>query len=145
MKCWKYFFMGGERQLWGKAEVHLHFVLTWPEDVLYYYLWKVWISWNWYFPRACPMCIYCTLDHSLRAVTVIFVLIISGLFVSFNSVSGNWIKREKRSEWWANRKWRQNKTCSLIFCLAWSATENISLEHWSGFRPNGLISVDDVF
>ena len=111
--------MGGERQLWGKAEVHLHIVLTWPGE-------KVWISWNWYFPRACAMCIYCTLDHSLRAVAVIFVLIRSGLFVSFNSVSGNWIEREKRSESWAYRKWRQYKTCSLSFCLAWSEKENIS-------------------
>ena len=54
MKCWKYFFNGGGRQLWGKAEVHLHIVLTWPGE-------KVWISWNWYFPRACAMCIYCTI------------------------------------------------------------------------------------
>ena len=95
MKCWKYFFNGR-----GKAtttEVHLHFVLTWAWDVLYYYLWKVWISWNWYFPRACAMLIYCNLDHSLQAVAVIFVLIRSGLFVSFNSVSGklNWARKTK--------------------------------------------------
>ena len=41
------------------------------------------------------MCISRTLDHSLRAVAVIFVLIRSGLFVSFNSVSGKTELSEK--------------------------------------------------
>ena len=120
MKCWKYFFNGR-----GKAtttEVHLHFVLTWRGT---------------FYIIICEKSGYLESDIFLEHVQCSYIVTWTIVCKQLQSFScwlevvsmfhsilfpENWIEREKRSESWANRKWRHYKTCSLFFCLAWSET-----------------------
>ena len=91
------------------------------------------------------MCIYCTLDHSLQAVAVIFVLIRSGLcFIQFRFRKTQLSEKNE-----VNRELTVSdaNTRPVLSSFAWLGVKRKKLVWIIGvvFRPNGLISIDNVF
>lgn len=142
MKCWKYFFNGrGKatmREGWSFFLRLISYIIICEKsgyletDIFHGHMQCAYIV---------PWTIVCKQLQSFSCWLEVVSLFHSIPFPE------NSIEREKRSESWANRKWRQYKTCSLFFCFSWLGVKRKKLVWIIGvvFRPNGLISIDNVF